>query len=104
MNLLEINLENPIDDSEVIYLKSRLISVEKHNFLVINIGQGNFLSEDVFKNYIDQLTDIEPCFVKFKKVAFIHPSLIIGMNFTIEGIKFFISRDEAIHWFLNDSA
>ena len=78
-------------------MKSRLISVEKHDFLIINIEDGNFNSEDALKNYTYHITDIEPCFMKFKKVAFIHPYKLHGLNFSIGNSKFFLSKEYELH-------
>jgi hypothetical protein len=102
MNLLEINLENPIGYDEVIRLRSELISAKRHDFLIIDTGAHDFLSIKVLKQLKHQLSDLEPCLTKFKKIALIHPSEFTSESNYYEKYIFFTSKKNATTWFLND--
>ena len=101
MNLLEIKLENPIGRDEVIRLRSELISAKRHDFLIIDTGTHDFMSIQILKELRDQLSDLEPCLTKFKKVALIHlPQYLIDCS-NPDKYNFFTSKESATHWFLN---
>ncbi|MFK7810290.1 MAG: hypothetical protein AB8F74_20975 [Saprospiraceae bacterium] len=98
MNLLEVKLENPIGFDEVIRLKSALIQAEKHDFLIIDIGNYDFESGKVLSLFTSQLYDLEPCLTKFKKVA-----LVVAYSNDAESKRHIVhnicnSREEAIKW------
>lgn len=100
MNLLEIKLENPIGHDEVIRLRSELISAKRHDFLIIDTGAHDFLSIKVIKHLRDQLSDLEPCLTKFKKIALIHLPQFINESCNPDKYNFFISKEDATKWFL----
>ncbi|MFT6338116.1 MAG: hypothetical protein ACI86M_000831 [Saprospiraceae bacterium] len=100
MNLLEITLENPIGYDEVIRLRSELISAKRHDFLIIDTGGHDFLSIKVQRQLKDQLSDLEPCLTKFKKIAFIYlPQYFYAID-NPEKHNFFTSKENAKIWFL----
>ena len=100
MNLLEINLENPIGHDEVIRLRSELISAKRHDFLIIDTGAHEFLSIKVIKQLKDQLSDLEPCLTKFKKIALIHLPQYLNECSNPDKYNFFTSKEDATKWFL----
>lgn len=99
MNLLEIKLENPIGHYEVIRLRSELISAKRHDFLIIDTGAHDFLSIKVIKHLRDQLSDLEPCLTKFKKIALIHLPQFQNESGTPDKYNFFTSKEDAMKWF-----
>ena len=100
MNLLEINLEKPIGHDEVIRLRSELISAKRHDFLIIDTGVHDFLSLKVIKHLRDQLSDLEPCLTKFKKIALIHLPQYKNESSSPNKYNFFPSKEDAMKWFL----
>jgi len=103
MNLLEINLEKPIGHDEVIRLRSELISAKRHDFLIIDTGVHDFLSLKVIKHLRDQLSDLEPCLTKFKKIALIHPPQYHNESIDSGTSIFFTSKEDSLKWFLKIS-
>ncbi len=101
MNLLEIKLENPIAYDEVIRLRSVLIAAKRHDFLIIDTGAHDFISVKVIKYFRDQLSDLEPCLTKFKKIAFIHAPRYQSENSDPDKYNFFTSKENAARWFGN---
>lgn len=100
MKLLEIKLENPIGHYEIIRLKSELTSSKRYDFLIIDTGTDDFLSIEVINHLRDQLTDLEPCLSKFKKIAMIHTPSFVQESSSRERYKFFTSKHKAMRWFL----
>ena len=99
MNILEIKLENPIGLDEVIRLRSVLISSNKQDYLIIDTGVHDFRSIKVMKYLKDQLSDLEPCLTKFKRIAFLHPPKYRNESGNPKHYNYFSSREEAINWF-----
>jgi hypothetical protein len=100
MNLLEIKLENPIGHDEVIRLRSELISAKRHDFLIIDTGAHDFLSINVIEHLRDQLSDLEPCLMKFKKIALIHLPQYLKECSNPDKYNFFTSKENATEWLL----
>lgn len=98
MNLLEIVLKNPIGGDEVIRLRSELIKAEKHDYLIVDLGSYDFVSIEVMKQFRILLTDLEPCLIKFKKIALIHSPVIITESSSPDRYNFCISKKRANEW------
>ena len=96
MKLLQIKLENPIGHDEVIRLRSELISANRHDFLIIDTGAYNFLSIKVIEHLRDQLSDLEPCLSKFKKIAFIYAPQFQNESVSLDKYNFFTSLEDAM--------
>ena len=101
MNILEIKLENPIGLDEVIRLRSELIISKRHDCLIIDTGAHDFASIKVMKYLKDQLSDLEPCLTKFKRIAFLHLPPNRNESENPKHYDYFYSREEAINWFEN---
>ena len=101
MTLFKIKLESPIVKDEVIRLKSELLSAEKHDLLIIDTGTYNFISTDVFKYFKAQLSDLEPCLNKFKRIALIQTPAYENETTTPERYSLFTSLEEATEWYLH---
>lgn len=101
MNILEIKLENPIGIDEVIRLRSELIISKRHDYLIIDTGAHDFVSIKVMKYLKDQLSDLEPCLTKFKRIALIHPPKYSNESNNPKQYDYFSSRREALNWFKN---
>ncbi len=98
--ILEINLENPIGQDEVIRLKSELIKSKKHDFLIIDTGVYDFESIGVIIFFRMQLIDLGPCLTKFKKIAMVTPPPPYQNKRDVpEHYNHFFSKTEAIKWF-----
>ena len=101
MNLLEIKLENPIVFDEVMRLRSELIFAKKHDFLIINLGSSDAVPNEIIKHFKDQLSDLEPCLTKFKKIALIHAPLHEIECSSPHRYHLCKSKEEAIKWLLS---
>ncbi|GEM_PF-5793307 len=99
-NFLEIKLVCPIGNDEIIRLKSELINAKKHDFLIIDTGTNDFVSMEVIKNFRAQLTDLEPCLTKFKKIALIQTPSFINEDCNPNKYHFFTSKELATKCFL----
>jgi len=98
--ILEINLENPISEGEVIRLKSELIKSKEHDFLIIDTGAYDFESVRAIDFFRRQLVDLGPCLTKFKKIALITPPPPYNNNRnTPESYDHFFSKIQAVKWF-----
>jgi len=98
MKLLEIKLESPIGHDEVIRLRSELISAKRYDFLLIDAGEHDSLSLKVSEYLREQLSDLEPCLTKFKKIALIHIPQYENECSSSDTYKLFTSKEEAMKW------
>ena len=73
MEILEIQIENPIDFEGFQTLKSKVENSIHHNFLLIDFGNHDFKSIAVIKHFKEGLKSIESSLLKYKRIAFIHP-------------------------------
>jgi len=101
MRLLEIKLENPIGQDEIIRLRSELIKAKNFDFLIIDTGLHNFSSIRVHQQFKHHLDDLEPCLTKFKKIAIIRPRF--NKKKKSKPYKKLYSRKDAINWFKNST-
>lgn len=100
MDLLEIQLKSPIGSEEVIYLRSELIAVDRHEYLIIDTGNYDFVSFEVLKQFKNLLLDLEPCLMKFKKIAIVHSPWELSEEESKHRYMF-ISKEKAVEWLLS---
>ncbi len=97
--MLEIKLSCPIEYDEVVRLRSELINSKSHEYVIIDIGTSNFASTATSKFFKEQLSDLEPCLTKFKKVALVFNPMDLIETSTPNKFDFFTSKKNAINWF-----
>lgn len=102
MSLLEIHLENPIGPDEITRLRSELIAAQKHDLLIIDVGDYDFASAEELEQVRNLLSDLEPCLMKFKKVALIHSPAGINESSSPGKYNLCISRKMAMEWLESD--
>lgn len=74
MKILEIKLKNPIDFADSKIIETKIRNSKHYHYLLIDFGEHNFKSIGVIKHLREGLKSIEPLLLKFKKIAFVHPS------------------------------
>ena len=99
MNILEINIENPIKFKEFIKIKDSIKKSNGYDFLIIDFGKHNFKSIEVIQYFKEEFEKLETELRKFKKIAIIHPPEYRNESSEINLYDFFTSKNDAIKWF-----
>ena len=101
MEILEIELKNPISFNEINRFRIKLLNDENgFDFLIVNTGAHDFESVQVIKYFRDQFELLKDQLSKFKKIALIRPSAYANESTNPEIYNFFDSKEEAEQWFL----
>ena len=101
MEILEIDLENPINFDEFETIKTQVEQSLHYNFLLIDFGKHEFNSICVMKHFRGKLESLKPSLMQFKKIAFIHPEQFMNQSDNPEIFEYFTSKKSALKWFLS---
>jgi hypothetical protein len=99
MNILEIDLKNPITPEEINSIEEKLKVIKGCDFLIIDTGEHDFESIEVIKYFRTQMDNLGPYLNLFKKIALIRPSQYQNVSTNPEVYYFFDSKEEARAWF-----
>ena len=98
MNILEINLKNPINHNVINELKAKLVDSSKFDLLIIDTGKHDFTSIDVIKYFRQQMESLETELLTFKKTALIHPPQYKNKSCNPKKYNYFTSKTNAKKW------
>jgi len=98
MNYKEILVNNPITGRSIDQLIDE-IKLCNSPFLIINIGVHNFESIEVLKGFKNRLNLERNTLNRFRKIAFLHPSVFKNKSDNEDKYNFFCDKKEALDWF-----
>lgn len=99
MNILEIDLKNPITHKEINRIEEKLKAIKGCDFLIIDTGEHDFDSIQVIKYFREQMANLGPYLKPFKKIALVRPTQYQNESTSPEVYDFFDSKEEARSWF-----
>jgi hypothetical protein len=99
MNILKIELKNPIASKEVDKLIEKLLKVNNFEYLLIDYGKHEFESIEVIKYCREQLKKIESRLLKYKKISMVSVPPYTNKSENPNKMRFFHSLRDAEQWF-----
>ena len=100
-DIVEINIENPIDFASINRFREDLLNVKKGTFLIIDTRNHDFVSVEAVKYFRDQFDELEMYLNGFRKIALIRPAQYLNESSNPEVYNYFDNKTAAKKWFLN---
>ena len=100
MEIVKIELENPITDNEVKKMISKIKEITSPKLLLIDFGNHDFESLNALKYCKTELHTVETHLLGFKKIAFVTAPPYTNVD--SKNLRFFNSLLDAKEWLLNN--